>query len=184
MLLFMKIFKSQLILIMAIVALSAAPLVHATSFVPNGTYTFTATDGDTALDGSWVTFNNDVIVNWNLKDALASTNGVPTDIPLTPSNSSIISGQPIGPNEWFFTIDGNNIATQPFDSFEGDNNVITSGAGHLFDGFGDPTGIWSAAASTPDSGSSLALLTLALGGIVGVRRLVSQRVRPQSAPAI
>jgi hypothetical protein len=172
----MKIFKSQLILIMAIVALSAAPLVHATSFVPDGTYTFTATDGDTVLDGSWVTFNNDVIVNWDLKDALASTNNAPTDIPLTPSNSTFISGQPIGPNEWYFTIDGNHIGTQPFDSFEGDNNVITSGAGHLFDGFGDPTGIWSSAAAAPDSGSSLGLLTLALGGIVGVRCLVRRPV--------
>lgn len=177
MLLFMKILKSQLMLIMAIVALSAAPLAHATSFVPDGTYTFTATDGDTALDGSWVTFSGDVIVNWNLKDALASTNGVPTDIPLTPSNSTFISGQPIGPNEWYFTIDGNNIGTQPFDSFEGDNNVITSGSGHLFDGFGDPAGIWSPVAA-PDSGSTIALLVVSLIGIVGVRRLVSQRVRP------
>ncbi|HST29326.1 MAG TPA: hypothetical protein VLK27_00635 [Chthoniobacterales bacterium] len=172
----MKNFKSQLMLIMAIVALSAAPLVHATSFVPNGTYTFTATDGDTPLDGSWVTFSNDVIVKWYLQDSAASGNGVPTDIPLTTSNSSVVSQGAIAPNEWYFTIDGNNIATQPFDSFEGDNNVITPGAGHLFDGFGDPTGIWSAAASTPDSGSSLGLLTLALGGIVGMRWSVRRPV--------
>lgn len=180
MLLLMKIFKSLLMLIMAIVALSAAPLVHATSIVPNfvanGTYAFTATDGNTALDGSWVTFNNDVIVNWDMKDALASTNGAPTDIPLTPSNSSVTSQGAIAPNEWYFTIDGNHISTQPFDSFEGDNNVITSGAGHLFDGFGDPTGVWTPRA-VPDSGSTVGLLVVSLIGIVGVGRLVSQRVR-------
>jgi hypothetical protein len=181
MLLLMKISKPQLMLIMAIVALCAAPLAHAVPMVPDGTYIFTATDGDTALNGSSVTFSSDTIVNWDLMDVLAPTNGAPTDIPLTPSNSSILSMGVLGANAWYFTIDGNHIATQPFDSFEGDNNVISPGAGHLFDGFGDPTGIWSAAASTPDSGSSLGLLTLALGGIGGVRCLVR---RPVLSPKV
>ena len=163
-------------LIMAIVALCAAPLAHAVPLlVPDGTYIFTATDGDTALDGSTVTFSGDTIVSWDLMDALASTNGAPTDIPLTPANSFIASMGVLGPNAWYFTIDGNHIATQPFDSFEGDNNVITSGAGHLFDGFGDPTGVWTPV-TAPDSGSTLGLLAVALGAVVGMRWLVRRPV--------
>jgi hypothetical protein len=176
----MKILKPQLMLIMAIVALCAAPLARAVPLVPDGTYIFTATDGDTALNGSSVTFSGDTIVNWDLVDVLAPNNGVPTDIPLTPANSFINSMGVLGANAWYFTIDGNHIGTQPFDSFEGQNNLfgpgVGGGTGSLFDGFGDPTGNWSAAASTPDSGSSLALLTLALGGIVGVRCLVRRPV--------
>src|ERR1700730_18759461 len=137
MLILMKLFKPQLILIMAIVAVCAAPLAHAVPMVPDGTYIFTATDGDTALDGSTVTFSNDTIVNWDLMDALAATNGAPTDIPLTPSNSSIISMGVLGANAWYFTIDGNHIARQPFDSFEGQNNLfgpgVGGGTGSLFD---------------------------------------------------
>jgi hypothetical protein len=172
----MKISKFQLMLIMAIVALCAAPLAHAVPLlVPDGTYIFTATDGDTALDGSTVTFSGNTIVSWDLMDALAATNGAPTDIPLTPSNSFVVSQGAIGPNAWYFTIDGNHIATQPFDSFEGDNNVITSGAGHLFDGFGDPTGIWTPV-TAPDSGSTLGLLVVALGAVVGMRCLVRRPV--------
>jgi hypothetical protein len=174
MLLLMKLFKPQLMLIVTIVALCAAPLAHADPFVPNGTYMFTATDGNTALDGSTVTFSGDTIVNWNLLDALAPHNGVPTDIPLTPSNSSIISMNAIGPNEWYFTIHGNNIATKPFDSFEGDNN-LNPGVGHLYDGFGDPTGQWTPV-SAPDSGSTVGLLAVALGGVVGMRWLVRRPV--------
>ena len=171
----MKILKPLLILIMAIVALCAAPFAHANPFVADGTYMFTATDGNTALDGSTVTFSGDTIVNWDLLDALAPHNGVPTDIPLTPSNSSVVSQGAIGANEWYFTIDGNHIATQPFDSFEGDNNVITSGAGHLFDGFGDPTGRWTPV-SAPDSGSTVGLLGLAFGAVVGMRWSVRRPV--------
>ena len=171
----MKTFKPQLILVMAIVALGAAPLVHADPFVPDGTYMFTATDGDTALDGSTVTFSGDTIVSWDLMDALAATNGVPTDMPLTPSNSSVVSQGALGPNAWYFTIDGNQIGTQPFDSFEGENNLFTSGVGHLFDGFGDPTGIWTPV-TAPDSGSTVGLLAVALGVLVGLRWLVRRPV--------
>jgi hypothetical protein len=172
----MKISKLQLMLIMAIVTLCAAPLAHAVPLlVPDGTYIFTATDGDTALDGSTVTFSGDIIVNWDLMDALASTNGAPTDIPLTPSNSFVVSQGAIGSNEWFFTIDGNHIATQPFDSFEGENNVLNPGFGSLFDGFGDPTGHWTPV-SAPDSGSTLGLLVVALGAVVGMRWLVRRPV--------
>ena len=157
-------------LIMTIVALCAAPLAHAVPMVPDGTYMFTATDTNTALDGSTVTFSGDAIVNWDLMDALAPHNGVPTDIPLTPSNSSIISMGVLGANAWYFTIHGNNIATKPFDSFEGDNNLFP-GPGHLYDGFCDPTGIWTPV-SAPDSGSTVGLLTVALAGVVGMRSLV------------
>ena len=133
----------------------------------------------TALNGSTVTFSGDTIVNWFLTDALASTNGAPTDIPLTPSNSSVVSQGAIGPNAWYFTIDGNHIATQPFDSFEGQNNLfgpgVGGGTGNLFDGFGDPAGNWTPV-SAPDSGSTLGLLAVALGGIVGVRWLVRRPV--------
>ena len=172
MLLLMKLFKPQLMLIMTIVALCAAPLAHAVPMVPDGTYMFTATDTNTALDGSTVTFSGDTIVNWHLVDALAPHNGVPTDIPLTPSNSTIVSSGVLGANAWYFTIHGNNIATKPFDSFEGDNNLnAPPGVGHLYDGFGDPTGHWTPV-SAPDSGSTVGLLAVALGGVVGMRWLV------------
>jgi hypothetical protein len=171
----MKTDKLLLIMTAAILVLAAAPIARAVPLVPNGTYMFTSTDTDTALNGSWVTFSGDQIVNWNLVDVLATTNGVPTDIPLTPANSFILSSGVLGSNLWYFTIDGNHIATQPFDSFEGDNNVITPGAGHLFDGFGDPTGQWTPV-SAPDSGSTVGLLAVALGGVVGMRWLVRRPV--------
>jgi hypothetical protein len=175
----MKTDKLLLIMTAAILVLAAAPIARAVPLVPNGTYMFTSTDTDTALNGSWVTFSGDQIVNWNLVDVLATTNGVPTDIPLTPANSFILSSGVLGSNLWYFTIDGNHIATQPFDSFEGENNLFPpgpgGGTGALFDGFGDPYGNWSPVA-TPDSGSSFVLLGTAMIGIAGLQALVRRPV--------
>ncbi len=171
----MKILKLQLILAAAIVALASAFSAHAATLVPDGTYTFSATDGDTALNGSWVTFSSDSIVNWYLNDSLASS-PPPTDLPLTPSNSFINSMGVLGTNAWYFIIDGNNIATNYYDFFEGQNNLFGAGTGGgtgaLYSGFGDPIGNWGAAAATPDSGTTLGLLALSLAGLVGAKRLV------------
>lgn len=172
----MKIFKPQLMLIMAILALCAAPLAHAVPLlVPDGTYIFTATDGDTALDGSWVTFSGDNIVNWYMTDPLAAS-PPPTDIPLTPSNSFVEQMGVFGPNIWYFVIDGNNFnGSNYYDQFKGDNNIPGFGGSHLYDGFGDPTGIWTPV-TAPDSGSTVGLLAVALGAVVGMSWLVRRPV--------
>ena len=64
---------------MALIAKPALAIVPIpiTFDVANGTYTFTATDGNTALDGSTVTFSDDSILNWNLLDNTALTQGYP-----------------------------------------------------------------------------------------------------------
>lgn len=172
----MKTWKLQLSLIAAIITLATTPYAHAAPFVLDGTYTFYSTDGDTALDGSWVTFSGDTIVNWYMNDPFALS-PPPTDIPLTPSNSFIANFGVFGPNQWFFVIDGNNIGTNYYDEFKGQNNLFGpgpgGGTGALYDGFGDPTGNWRfAAASVPDSGNTFALLGAALIALVSVRRLL------------
>src|ERR1700754_4549315 len=76
--------------------------------VVDGTYTFSATDGNTFLDGSWVKFSGDSIVDWFLTDSKIdpATQKYPTtELPLTPSNSHIAAGQVLGLNKWYFTID-------------------------------------------------------------------------------
>lgn len=174
----MKICKLALTLAVAALALALAPAGHAVSLVPDGTYVFTATDGDTALDGSSVTFSGDNLVAWNLLDSLAASYSPypPTDIPLTQFNSTINSFQVLGPNAWYFTIDGNNIgAGNYYDFFEGQNNLFGpgpgGGTGALYDGFGDPTGNWRlAAASTPDTGNTIWLLGAALISLGACRR--------------
>ena len=171
----MKRWKLPLFLIVTVVASLTVPCAHGVSLVPDGTYTFHATDGDTALDGSWVTFSGDSIVNWYLNDSLASS-PPPTDIPLTPSNSFIGSDGVLGPNAWYFTIEGNNIATNYYDFFEGQNNLFGAGTGGgtgaLYSGFGDPIGNWQAAAAAPDSGSTLTLLGAALISLAFARRFL------------
>src|SRR6202012_3011934 len=94
--------------------------------VVDGTYTFSATDGNTYLDGSWVKFSGDSIVDWYLTDSKinSATQQFPTsDLPLTTSNSHFVSQGVIGANTWYFTIDGNNIGVNFYDFFEGQNNL-------------------------------------------------------------
>lgn len=176
----MKIWKSRLALAIVAFAISVAPAARAITIVtnvPDGTYVFTATDGDTALDGSSVTFSGDTIVSWALLDSLAASYNPfpPTAIPLTPSNSYVGSFGVLGPNAWYFTIYGNNTETNYYDFFEAQNNLFGPGAGGgtgaLYDGFGDPTGNWNLrAAATPDTGDTLLLFGGALVAL-GIFRL-------------
>jgi hypothetical protein len=166
----MKTWKFALTLGLVAFALFCAPAGYAVSLVPDGTYVFTATDGDTPLNGSSVTFSGDTIVAWSLLDSLAASYNPfpPTDIPLTQSNSFINSFGVLGPDAWYFTIYGNNFGTTNYyDFFEGQNNLFGAGpgggTGALYDGFGDPTGNWSLrAASTPDTGDTIWLFGGAL----------------------
>ena len=166
----MKIWKLALPLAVITFALVGAPSGYAVSLVPDGTYIFTATDGDTALNGSSVTFSGDSIVSWSLLDSLASSYNPypPTDIPLTPSNSFIGSFGVLGSNAWYFVIYGNNQSgPNYYDFFEAQNNLFGpgpgGGTGALYDGFGDPTGNWTPrGASTPDTGGTLWLFGGAL----------------------
>ena len=175
----MKMWKLALTLAFATLILSSAPATYATSFVPDGSYTFTATDGDTALNGSFVVFKNDSIVNWMMFDSLAASYSPypPTDIPLDPSNSSISSFGVFGPNLWYFIIDGNNFTgANYYDQFKGENNLFASGVGELYDGFGDPIGIWTyRPVSTPDTGDTFQLLAGALIGLGACNYLVRRR---------
>ena len=164
----MKLWKLSLALASVALVLSIAPAGHAVTLVPNGTYVFTATDGDTALNGSSVTFSGDVIVSWNLLDSLAASYNPfpPTDIPLTPSNSFLGNWAVLGTNAWFFVIYGNNQSgPNYYDFFEAQNNLfgpgVGGGTGSLYDGFGDPDGNWSVR-SVPDSGDTLWLFGTAL----------------------
>ena len=163
--------------------LGITPAGYATTLVPDGTYYFTATDGDTALNGSSVTWSGDVIVSWNLLDSLAASYNPypPTDIPLTPANSYLGGWQALGPNAWYFTIYGNNSGgANYYDYFEAQNNLFGpgtgGGTGALYDGFGDPIGNWSTR-SVPDTGDTLWLLggaLLALGFCRHQMRLASR----------
>jgi len=164
----MKNCKFVLALAAVALVLGVTPAGHATSLVPDGTYVFTATDGDTALNGSSVTFLGDVIVSWNLLDSLAASYSPfpPTDIPLTESNSFISGLGVLGPNAWYFIIAGNNSGgANYYDFFEGQNNLfgagVGGGTGALYDGFGDPDGNWSLR-SVPDTGDTLLLFGVAL----------------------
>ncbi len=139
--------------------------------VVDGTYTFSATDGNTYLDGSWVKFSGDSIVDWDLTDSKinSATQQFPTtDLPLTSSNSHVVSQGVIGANTWYFTIDGNNIGVNFYDFFEGQNNLAGPGTGGaLYVGFGDPIGVWTATAggsarTAPDAASTLPMLAGAL----------------------
>lgn len=179
----MKTSKFVLALAAAALVLSITPAGHATALVPDGTYVFTATDGDTALDGSSVTFLGDTIVGWNLLDSLAASYNPypPTDIPLTPSNSFIYNFGVLGPNAWYFIIAGNNVfGANYYDFFEAQNNLFGpgpgGGTGALYDGFGDPTGNWSSR-SVPDTGYTFWLLGGALIGLAICRHRMQRASR-------
>lgn len=179
----MKLWKLSLTAaVAALVVVAAGPVARANPFVLDGTYAFTATDGNNALNGSTVTFLNDVIVNWNLVDSLAPTG---SDLPLTPSNSSFIGfgSAVIGPDEWYFSIGSNTVAAS---FFEGDNNlegpgVPGGGLGRLYDGYGDPSGTWGPArTSVPDASDTFQLFAGALTALGACRYLLFRQAATRS----
>ena len=149
--------------------------------VADGTYAFFATDGNSYLNGSWVTFSGDNIVDWYMTDSKIdpSTQQFPTtDLPLDPSNSHLASIGVLGQNLWYFIIDGNNIGVNYYDEFKGQNNLfgpgVGGGLGSLYVGFGDPDGNWvpstTPRTAVPDASSTLPMLAGALT-ILGVFRV-------------
>lgn len=189
----MKLLKLNLIAAAAaLVVVAAGPVARATSSslnVPDGTYYFYATDGNTALDGSTVTFSGDAITSWHLVDSVAEVLYSPTahswyttTLPLTTSNSQITSFNTYAgyPNEWDFTIQSNYPGTYYYDYFEGNNNEPL-GTGALYGGFGDPIGTWGPArASVPDASSTFQLLVCALTALGAGRYLLFRRAATRS----
>jgi hypothetical protein len=129
--------------------------------VPDGTYTFTATDGNTALDGSTITWAGDLIDGWNLVDS--APGGAGEGLPLTLANSSIIEEGTFGANDWYFEVGSPTGVTSTGASnffFEGEN---IGTVGTLFDKSGDPTGTWTqGTAAVPDASGTLELVAGAL----------------------
>ncbi len=186
----MKLLKFALFFSIAAIALFTGNIARAT-FVLDGTYTFTATDGHNSLDGSWITFSNDTLVNWSFNDIHANDTSPypPNNLPLTPANSQMdpnyIYGGVFGVDTWAFRIVGTaDPSTYYYDYFQLSNNLEGPGAGgalgRLYDGFGDPQGNWVYQVSgtpqgTPDAGSTLPLIggvLIALG--VGRRFLLGR----------
>jgi hypothetical protein len=137
--------------------------------VADGTYTFEATDGNTALDGSTVTWSGDLIDGWNLVDSAQGGQG--EGLPLTVANSSIIEQGTFGTNDWYFEIGSPSGVDSTSDAdffFEGEN---IGTIGFLYDKAGDPTGTWTQG-SVPDSSGTLELIAGALVALAVCRSLV------------
>jgi hypothetical protein len=174
----MKLSNLLLGLLVAATIVGFAAKVRANN-IQDGTYVFFSTDGDTALDGSTVTVASDIFVSWHLVDSLFP---YPLDLPLTPSNSFIVSSGVLGPSAGYFVIDSNNIASDPFASFEGQNALFgdlgNGSVGSLYDGNGDPIGDW-VRVSAPDASSTIQLLAGALLALAAgrsfMRRVASDR---------
>ncbi len=171
---------------------------HATPVpsVTDGTYTFQATDGNTALDGSWVKFSGDQITDWSMLDpqgaidnAWVATFFGPGYLnefpPLSPSNSTVVDlityPNGTGPDAFSFKIASPVSATSDSSSqiwyFSGQNNLNNSSA--LYDGItynnpipSDPEGVWTRGSDTvPDTAGTGTLLLGALAAFAPVRRL-------------
>jgi hypothetical protein len=179
---FMKLLKFSIGAAVAALLAGSATVTQAQD-VGNGTYTFESTDGNTAFDGSTVTFLNDNLVSWDMTDSVAQSLYYPgagswytTTLPLTPANS--MSGVQfdtlndvntyqfdgvLAPNEWAFHILSDTLDVNYYDYFEAGNNVDTSGSslGSLYDGFGDPHGNW-VLNSVPDATDTVGLMAGAL----------------------
>ncbi len=143
--------------------------------VPDGTYTFTATDGNTALDGSTVTWAGDLIDGWNLVDS--APEAMSAGLPLTLANSSIIEEGTFGANDWYFEIGSPNgvTSTDAADFFFEGENIGT--VGYLYDKSGDPTGTWTQeSASVPDASGTLELLAGALIALGACKPLLRGRI--------
>jgi len=161
--------------------------------VADGTYVFTASDGHTQLDGSWVKFRGDSITDWKLVDTTVAAETYwplgyyPFFPPLTPWNSSIINAlvypNGTGPNAFSFQIGSPGGVGSANDSifwFGGQNNL--NGFSALYDGHGngapvvDPEGKWTAAGTVPDASDTWTLLVGALISVGTCRYLVRVRV--------
>ena len=133
---------------------------------PSYTYQFTASpDQTTIYDGSTITLQGTspttgiTLADWNL---LGWSGG-----PVTPGNSSpdVQSFSLYGPSTFYGSFD---ISGFEAGSFFNGSNTIDGGFLQLF---ADPPGVWRpVAAGVPDAGSTLALLAVALGCLVAVRR--------------
>ncbi len=186
----MNLLKLSLIAGASACIVTATPVAQANQ-VDDGTYVFNSTDGDTALDGSAVTFLGDAIVDWNLLDSNAASFDPypPTTIPLTPGNSAISSFGVLGTNAWYFEIDSLTLDSNYYDFFEGQNNLFGAGSGgglgSLYDGFGDPDGNWSLAETAdpptvPDASSTFQLFACALAALGICRSFVPSRPASRS----
>jgi len=175
--------KLSLTALTAALAICASPAAYAiipiTLDVPNGFYTFEATDGNNALNGSWVEFSGDTISQWDLMDADVGPDSKfpPTTIPLNNGNSTasfdVYDGHP---GEWDFTITTTDPAVYYYDFFEASDNE-PSGTGFLYDGFGDPQGVWNfdANLSVPDASSSITLLAGSVTALGACRSFLRRR---------
>ncbi len=138
--------------------------------VADGTYTFAATDGNTAMDGSTVTWSGDSISGWNLVDSAPGGQG--EGLPLTVANSSIIEQGTFGTNDWYFEIGSPSGVDSTGDAdffFEGEN---IGAIGFLYDKAGDPTGTWTQGSGVPDSSGTLDLIAGALVALAICRSFV------------
>lgn len=193
----MNLSKSVFFAAAAALIISAGNVARADSFA-NGTYTFYSTDGNTALDGSWVTYSGGSITNWDLVDSSINSSdsynpNYPTYFPpLTPGNSAVIADPYVftGPgNDFSFEIgspDAYLSSTQNTDFyFEGGN--YGPGAGYLYDGSGpgytpyDPSGNWNyTASSAPDVAGTFELLFGALIALAACKSFLRRRVEARS----
>ncbi|HWD19551.1 MAG TPA: hypothetical protein VHB20_09740 [Verrucomicrobiae bacterium] len=178
----MKLLKLSLIAGVAAVALGVSLNANAIT-VSSTTYTFSANpldpipDGSTSFDGSWITIDSTGnIINWDLVDVGAG-GAADSNLPLTTSNSHVVSGGGLNGDLFYFTIASND-TSDIVAYFEGQNDLEgdLDGTGHfgsLYDGFGDPIGTWSGGA-VPDSASTVAMFVGALT-LLGVRKSFSRR---------
>jgi hypothetical protein len=178
----MKLLKSSLVAAVAAFVVGTGTVANAgaVNYVADGTYYFTATDGNTYLNGNWITFSGDTIVDWYLNNSKVAPGELypPTEQPLTPANSQQNPNNPwtgiFGPDMWAFDIVHNNIVTaypdlapNYYDWFHGSNNLEGPGAGgavgRLYNGYGDPQGTWGPrVAAVPDASGTLSLFVCAL----------------------
>jgi hypothetical protein len=195
----MKLWKLSLTAVAVALVVAAAPIARANyiDWDPNpnvldGIYTFAATDGQTSLDGSWVKFQNDIIVDWWLNNSSVPPGGYPwlgSTLPLTPSNSDF-SPDPnnyrgtFDNDVWYFMIESNDIGTYYYDQFSGSNNAngAPPGEGSLYSGWGDPIGVWNftPTGSVPDASDTLQLLVCALTALGVCRYFLFGRAASRS----
>ncbi|MGD1031724.1 MAG: hypothetical protein ABSA05_11330 [Opitutaceae bacterium] len=182
--------KLSCLTVSAALVIGGGAVAHAYN-VENGYYYFEASAGQpTAVNGSWVEFSNDTIVNWDLLDTTSYSwetgPAYPSDFPpLTPGNSAIIEYSTYdypatngslgtGPDSFYFEIGSPTTATTTGDSdfwFLGVNNNAYFAYNLLGDsvvssyntGGVDPDGTWNySATQLPDAANTLGLLSMAL----------------------
>ncbi|MGD1031723.1 MAG: hypothetical protein ABSA05_11325 [Opitutaceae bacterium] len=177
----MNFLKLSLVAASAAITIGSGTVARAfiTLNVANGYYVFEAAAGQsTALNGSWVEFNNDSIINWDLVDTtsysyLTGYPAYPSDYPpLTPTNSETFTGQvhtydygvdsqATGTNSFYFEIGSPATATSTSNDdvyFLGANNdsYDTTGLGDYENSASilvDPPGTWTFDLTQPGLGS-------------------------------